>query len=74
MKISIEEFCNLLDTTLAKTINDGLQRDEEMIELTGLTEEDLIEMENNYRLIGELFGRNYMSNLLDIISKLEEEK
>lgn len=75
MKVRVSEFQKTLENTLTKTINDGLGgRDKKALKDLKLNEEDLLELENEYRLIGELFGRNYIINLLDALLELPSEE
>lgn len=75
MKVRVSEFQKTLENTLTKTINDGLGgRNKKALKDLKLNEEDLLELENEYRLIGELFGRNYIINLLDALLELPNEE
>lgn len=75
MKVRVSEFQKTLENTLTKTINDGLGgKDKKALKDLKLNEEDLLELENEYRLIGELFGRNYIINLLDALLELPNEE
>lgn len=70
MKVKVGDFQDILESTLVKTVNDGLnEKDKKTLKNLNLKEEDLLEIENEYRTIGELFGRTYMVNLLEALLK-----
>lgn len=57
---SPKNFLEILDDTLSETVNNGL--DEDAIEY--LNDKEIAEANNEYRLYGQLFGLNYIMNLL----------
>lgn len=74
------DFKKLLDKAQAITINQGLKEYKEFFCETNLCkdakdkkkfEDIFVEMENEYRMYGEIFGRAFMINLLN---ELENSK
>jgi hypothetical protein len=75
MRVKVSEFQKTLENTLTKTINEGLGGgDKKALKDLKLEEEELLELENEYRLIGELFGRKYIINLLDALLELPSKE
>lgn len=70
IKKSSKDFLETLDDTLNETINNGL--DEDCIK--GLNDKEIAEANNEYRLYGQLFGLNYIMNLLKNLGIKNEEK
>lgn len=65
-----KDFLEILDDTLSETVNNGL--DEDAIE--DLNDKEIAEANNEYRLYGQLFGLNYIINLLKNLGIEIEER
>lgn len=69
--ISKNDFTTMLTRVLNETINKGLKYDEAAKVL--FTKEEFAELNNQYRTIGQLFGINFIENLLKEISKIGDK-
>lgn len=67
---SSKDFLETLDDTLNETINNGLDEDA----IKGLNDKEIAEANNEYRLYGQLFGLNYIMNLLNNLGIETEER
>lgn len=56
----IKNFLEILDDTLNETVNSGLDKDA----IKDLDNKEIAEANNAYRLYGQIFGLNYIINLL----------
>lgn len=56
----IKNFLEILDDTLNETVNSGLDKDA----IKDLDNKEIAEVNNAYRLYGQIFGLNYIINLL----------
>lgn len=68
--MSIREFLKILDETLEETTNKGI--DEE--DIKDLDKKEINKANNDYRLYGQIFGLNYIMNLLDNLGIKESEE
>lgn len=66
--ISKNDFNEMLTRVFNKTINKGLAYDEAAKVM--FTKEEFTELNNQYRTIGQLFGINFIENLLKEIEKI----
>lgn len=69
--ISKNNFTEMLTRVLNKTINKGIEYDEAAKVL--FTKEEFAELNNQYRTIGQLFGINFIENLLKEIIKIGDK-
>lgn len=69
MKINL---IDLLYDVLQETVNQGLS--DENIPKDMFDEKGAQEFENNYRLYGNLFGLNFISNVINKLNKLNKEE
>lgn len=70
IKKSSKDFLEILDDTLNETINNGLDEDA----IKDLNDKEIAEANNEYRLYGQLFGLNYIMNLLKNLGIEIEER
>lgn len=69
--ISKNNFTEMLTRVLNKTINKGLVYDEAAKVL--FTKEEFADLNNQYRTIGQLFGINFIENLIKEINKIGDK-
>lgn len=68
---SKNDFTTMLTRVLNKTINKGIEYDEAAKVL--FTKEEFTDLNNQYRIIGQLFGINFIENLLKEINKIGDK-
>lgn len=69
--ISKNDFTTMLTRVLNETISKGIEYDEAAKVL--FTKEEFAELNNQYRTIGQLFGINFIENLLKEIIKIGDK-
>lgn len=68
---SKNDFTTMLTRVLNETISKGIEYDEAAKVL--FTKEEFAELNNQYRTIGQLFGINFIENLLKEIIKIGDK-
>lgn len=66
--ISKNDFTEMLTRVLNETVNKGLVYDEAAKVM--FTKEEFAELNNQYRTVGQLFGINFIQNLIKEINKI----
>ena len=69
--ISKNDFITMMNKVLNETINKGIEYDEAVKVI--FTKEEFTELNNQYRTIGQLFGINFIENLLKEINKIGDK-
>lgn len=69
--IGKNDFITLMNRVLNETINKGIEYDEAVKVI--FTKEEFTELNNQYRTIGQLFGINFIENLLKEINKIGDK-
>lgn len=69
--IGKNDFITMMNKVLNETINKGIEYDEAVKVI--FTKEEFTELNNQYRTIGQLFGINFIENLLKEINKIGDK-
>ena len=69
--ISKNDFITMINRVLNETVNKGIEYDEAAKVI--FTKEEFTELNNQYRTIGQLFGINFIENLLKEINKIGDK-
>lgn len=69
--IGKNDFITMMNKVLNETINKGIEYDEAAKVL--FTKEEFTDLNNQYRIIGQLFGINFIENLLKEINKIGDK-
>ena len=68
---SKNDFTTMLTRVLNETVNKGIKYDEAAKVM--FTKEEFAELNNQYRTVGQLFGINFIENLLKEIIKIGDK-
>lgn len=69
--IGKNDFITMINRVLNETVNKGIEYDEAAKVI--FTKEEFTELNNQYRTIGQLFGINFIENLLKEINKIGDK-
>lgn len=69
--IGKNDFITMINKVLNETVNKGIEYDEAVKVI--FTKEEFTELNNQYRTIGQLFGINFIENLLKEINKIGDK-
>lgn len=69
--IGKNDFITMINKVLNETVNKGIEYDEVVKVI--FTKEEFTELNNQYRTIGQLFGINFIENLLKEINKIGDK-
>lgn len=69
--IGKNDFITMINKVLNETVNKGIEYDEAVKVI--FTKEEFTELNNQYRTIGQLFGINFIDNLLKEINKIGDK-
>lgn len=67
------EMVKILYELMQETVNEGIKKDETT---KIFSPEEFIDFENNYRLVGEIFGLNFIEKIVNnfVLKEYKEEK
>lgn len=69
--IGKNDFITMMNKVLNETVNKGIKYDEAVKVM--FTKEEFTELNNQYRIMGQLFGINFIENLLKEMNKIGDK-